>query len=238
MIGARVCALVATLTLLGAAVPRAAAAPGAAQREARRHFDDGEAQYKAGHYAEALASYQAGYAAQPLPGFLVNIAQCRRRLGDLKGARASYREFVLVAPDSRLVPEVEELIKQLDDLIAELAKGGAGDPAPQAAGVDPHATDPAAPPPAPPPPAASPPALAVAPPPLPAETPLVAAPAAASTETPAAPEAPPAKRSHARWWIVGGVALAAVAGGVATAFALSSPSTTTIRAGTLGTLSR
>ncbi|HEY4395077.1 MAG TPA: tetratricopeptide repeat protein [Polyangia bacterium] len=219
----RICALAAALALTGAAVPLAAAPPSPAQREARHHFDEGESLYKGGHYADALAAYQAGYDAQPLPGFLVNIAQCQRRLGDLKAARASYRKFVLMAPDSRLVPEVEELVKQLDDLIADLAKGGTGDTAPAAADVEPHATDPAAP------------ALVVAQPPPPAETPLVATPA------PAAPEAPTTtlpRRSHARWWIVGGAALAAVAGGVATAVALSSSSTTTLRAGTLGTLSR
>ena len=33
----------------------------------------------------------------------LRCAQCQRRLGDLKTARATYREFVLVAPDSRLV---------------------------------------------------------------------------------------------------------------------------------------
>jgi tetratricopeptide (TPR) repeat protein len=220
MSGARVGVLAAVLVLSVAVVPLAAAAPNAAQREARRRFDEGETQYRAGHYADALSSYQAGYAAAPLPGFLVNIAQCQRRLGDLKAARATYREFVVVAPDSRLVPEVEELIKQLDDLIADLAAGGSGDSARQAGEVDPHATDPSAPP------------LSLAPAPPAAETPLVAAPAAE------APSAPPPRRSHARWWIVGGVALAAVAGGVATAVALSSSSPTTVRAGTLGTLSR
>jgi hypothetical protein len=214
------------VALASASLPRAAvAAPSAAVREARRHFDEGEAQYRAGHYAAALADYQAGYAAEPLPGFLINIAQCQRRLGDLKTARATYREFVLVAPDSRLVPEVEELIKQLDDLIADLASGGAGEAAGQVPEVDPHATDPATPP----PPAAP---LPPAPPPVAEATPLVAAPA------PAEPDAPPPRHSHARWWIVGGVALAAVAGGVATVFALTSSSPTTIRAGTLGTLSR
>jgi len=220
MTGARAGALALALTLTIAVVPSAAAAPSAAQRDARHHFDEGEALYRAGHYAEALAAYQAGYAAQPLPGFLVNIAQCQRRLGDLKAARATYREFVLVAPDSRLVPEVEELIKQLDDLIADLASGGAAAPAREDDDVDPHASDPSAP------------TLSVAPSPPATETPLVAAP------VPVAREAPPPARSHARWWILGGAALAAVAGGVATAVILSSPSTTTVRAGTLGTLSR
>ena len=229
MTGARRAALSAVVALalvvsaLGA--PAALAAPNAAEREARRHFDEAELSYRAGHYAEALAKYQAGYAAVPLPGFLVNIAQCQRRLGDLKTARATYREFVLVAPDSRLVPEVETLIKQLDTLIADLALGRLGR---DAAGRGrrrrrrrarhrprrrrlcrwrPRA-------------------------PAPTETPaLVAAPVPLATEA-------PRPRSHARWWLWGGIAVAAVAGGVATGIALSSPGTTTIRAGSLGTLSR
>ncbi|HLK89069.1 MAG TPA: hypothetical protein VKZ18_04190 [Polyangia bacterium] len=202
---------------------RARAAPSAADREARHDFDEGETLYRAGHYAEALAKYQAGYAAVPLPGFLVNIAQCQRRLGDLKTARATYHEFVVVAPDSRLVPEVQALIKELDGLIADLAAGGSSGAVAKAEADDDevHATDPAAPPPA----------LAPTAPPVVAAS-LVAAPAANDAD------APPPRRSHARWWIWGGIAVAAVAGGVATAVALSSPGTNTVRAGSLGTLSR
>jgi tetratricopeptide (TPR) repeat protein len=206
----------------------ALAAPNASEREARRHFSEAELSYRAGHYADALAKYQAGYAATPLPGFLVNIAQCQRRLGDLKAARATYREFVLVAPDSRLVPEVQTLIKELDTLIADLAAGGPAETAATAGNdsADVHATDPSAPP------------LSLAPV-APAEPPavVVATPALVATPTAVATERPPA-RSHARWWIWGGIAAAALAGGVVTGIALSSPGTTTIRAGTLGTLSR
>jgi hypothetical protein len=225
MMGARRTAIVLTVVAaLGWPAGQAGAAPSAAEREARHDFDEGEALYRAAHYAEALAKYQAGYAAVPLPGFLVNIAQCQRRLGDLKTARATYHEFVLVAPDSRLVPEVQALIKELDGLIADLAAGGSEQAAAQAqvGEDDVHATDPAAPPP---------PALAPAAPPLVA-APLVAVPAADLAD------APPPRRSHARWWIWGGIAVAAVAGGVATALALSSPGTNTVRAGSLGTLSR
>jgi tetratricopeptide (TPR) repeat protein len=207
------------VTSLGATA--ALAAPNAAEREARRHFAEAELSYRAGHYADALAEYQAGYAATPLPGFLVNIAQCQRRLGDLKTARATYREFVLVAPDSRLVPEVQTLIKELDTLIADLAAGRSGETAgavgTDGAGV--HATDPSAP------------ALSLTPAALAAAPALVAAPVSASSET-------PRPRSRARWWVWGGIAVAAVAGGVVTGIALSSPGTSTIRAGTLGTLSR
>ena len=228
MTGARaatsaVVVLALVVTSIGA--PAARAAPNAAEREARRDFDEAELSYRAGRYAEALVKYQAGYAAMPLPGFLVNIAQCQRRLGDLKTARATYREFVLVAPDSRLVPEVETLIKQLDTLIADLAAGGSGETALEVGGggADVHATDPSAPP------------LSLAP----------AAPTEGSNEAPALVASPgsgppegPGPRSHTRWWLWGGLALAAVVGGVATGIALSSPGTTTIRAGSLGTLSR
>jgi hypothetical protein len=81
---------------------------------ARQHFQLGEIHYAASEFAAALGEYQAGYDAVPLPGFLVNIAQCQRRMGDLRRARISYQKFVLVAPDSPLVPEVRGLIRELD----------------------------------------------------------------------------------------------------------------------------
>lgn len=219
MIGARVAAVVVIVALCAAAGP-APGAPATSGREARRRFDEAEVAYKAGRYADALQKYQAGYAAMPLPGFLVNIAQCQRRLGDLKTARATYRAFVLVAPDSRLVPEVEALIRQLDAVIADLAAGGKGEAAAQVgAGGDVHTTE-----------------LGTSPdlspvPPEPAASPLVGTPAGAAPAATARP-------SDARWWIWGGIAAAAVAGGIAAGLALSSPESTTIHAGSLGTLRR
>ena len=97
----------------------------AAEREARRAFAAAEAHFKAGMFASALAEYQAGYAPSPLPGFQINIAQCQRRLGDLTKARATYQKFVVVAPDSPLVPEVKSIITELDKLIADLDEGEA-----------------------------------------------------------------------------------------------------------------
>ncbi|HVZ86493.1 MAG TPA: tetratricopeptide repeat protein, partial [Polyangia bacterium] len=220
----RVAALAALVLLTAAGGHPAVAAMSAAEREARHRFDEAEVQYRAGHYADALVKYQAGYAAMPLPGFLINIAQCQRRLGDLKTARATYREFVLVAPDSHLVPEVQALIRQLDSLIADLTAGGAGASAAQIGdGADVHATDPDAPPDARPD-APGAPSLA-APDPNPQPVLVGSAP-------------PPPHRARARWWIWGSVAAAAIAGGVVTGLALSSSNTTTVHAGSLGTLSR
>ena len=100
----------------------AAAAPSETQRKARAHFQAGEERFKAGAFADALAAYQAGYDVLPLPGFLINVAQCQRRLGDLKTARATYQKFVLVAPDSPLVPQVKSMIAEIDGLLTDLDK--------------------------------------------------------------------------------------------------------------------
>jgi tetratricopeptide (TPR) repeat protein len=199
--------------LLIAASPAARAATPAAEREARHAFAAGEGYFRAGQYASALAEYQAGYAASPLPGFLINIAQCQRRLGDLPKARATYQKFLLVAPDSPLVPEVRSLIAELDKLIADLGEG-------EAAAEDSSESPPPKPDLAPPPPEEA--------PAMPAPAVIVAAPAPA-----------PATRSssHGRWWLWGAIG-AAVVGGTVAAFALSSAPSTTVHDGSLGTLRR
>ena len=107
--------------------PARAASP-EAEKEARAHFQAGEARFKEGAFDEALAEYQKGYDAKPLPGFLVNIAQCQRRLGDLKKARATYQKFVLVAPDSPLVPQVRSMIAEIDGLLEKEQEKSAAEP--------------------------------------------------------------------------------------------------------------
>ncbi len=107
--------------LLSFAAPVHGAPSDAAARESRRHFQAAETHFKAGAFDAALAEYQAGYDAKPLPGFLINIAQCQRRLGDLKAARATYQKFVMVAPDSPLVPQAKAMVAELDKLLADLS---------------------------------------------------------------------------------------------------------------------
>lgn len=211
---------------------RAAPSP-EAEREARRAFQTAEADFKAGRFADALASYQSGYAQAPLPGFLINIAQCYRRLGELPKAKATYQKFVMVAPDSPHVPEVRNLIAELDKLIADLEEekrhdGAAVATAPAALSV-----------------AATPttgsdatgtgsresaPSLTPSPPPMPASSLLAPGPPKSSVDNGAA-------SSHTRWWLWGLVGAAVVAGGTAAAFALA-PSTTTVHDGSLGALRR
>jgi len=217
----RIAAIVTAGLAVSLVSVRAAAAPSEKERDARAHFQAGEARFKAGAFDEALAEYQAGYDAKPLPGFLVNIAQCQRRLGDLKAARVSYQKFVLVAPDSPLVPQVRSMIAEIDNL---LANGEGSKPADQATTQEEKPEKPERPEPA----AAPAPKLEAEP-----AAPVLIATAPA---TAAAPE-PDAPQSSRRWWLWGAIG-AVVVGGAVTAIALTTGGTTTIHDGSIGTLRR
>jgi hypothetical protein len=194
----------------------ALAGPAESERSARRAFQEGESHFKAGRFAPALERYQAGYDELPLPGFLINIAQCHRRLGELAKARATYQKFVMVAPDSPHVSEVQALIAELDKLIADLdgPKEGA---TPRTDSTSSASSGPAV--------------LALAAPFSPdGKTSILSSPGTPPTEVDR-----PVRR---HWWMWTLVA-AAVAGAGATAAVLAlSPSSETIRDGTLATLRR
>jgi tetratricopeptide (TPR) repeat protein len=191
-----------------------AAAPEAEQR-ARHSFERAEASFKAGLFAEALAGYQEGYDHLPLPGFLINMAQCHRRLGNLEQARATYRKFIMVAPDSPYVPEVKSLVAELDSLVSGEAADAAQ--ANQAAAGDGR--------------------RALGPAPVVAAV-LAAEPATTPNAlvTPADLAEPP--RARTRWWLWGTVGVAVAAGAAATFYLLTPPGTTTVHEGSLGTLRR
>src|SRR5262252_10430030 len=196
----RIAAIVTAGLLASLAAAHAAAAPSEKEREARAHFQAGEARFKAGDFEQALTEYQAGYDAKPLPGFLVNIAQCQRRLGDLKTARATYQKFVLVAPDSPLVPQVKSMMAEIDGLLASTDKSKPAPPPEEDAKPEPEvAALPAAKEPETPAPALVKPERA--------------------TEDEPAPATEPEKKSH-RWWLWGALG-AVVVGGAVTAFVLT-----------------
>lgn len=192
------------------------AATAEAEQRARRSFERAEASFKAGLFAEALAGYQEGYDHLPLPGFLINIAQCHRRLGNLQQARATYRKFIMVAPDSPYVPEVKSLVAELDSLVDNTDQAAAADAATPTAGEGPRPGEPL-------PPAAA--AVAAA---------GVTAPNALVTPS-VAPE--PAK-AGTRWWLWGTLGVAVASGAAATIYLLTGPGTTTVHEGSLGTLRR
>ena len=204
--------LALALALLAIGAPARAttpAAPSEAEVQSRQSFQAAEEHFKAGRFTEALAAYQAGYDRVPLPGFLINIAQCYRRLGDLTRARASYRKFILVAPDSPFVPQVKTLIEELDQLAIDL------DGAPKPAGTAPA------------------PALQA----RDSET-SAGAPGPALVAVPAAPAASSTSSSKHRWWLWGTVGAAVAIAATTTFFVLRTPDANTVHDGTLGTLRR
>jgi tetratricopeptide (TPR) repeat protein len=183
-----------------------------AEKQARRSFERAQVHFKAGLFAKALAEYQEGYQQLPLPGFLINIAQCQRRLGHLVQARAAYRRFIFIQPDSPYVPEVKSLVAELDALI-EVSES-LGSPPPRAGESMSN--------------------VSMVPQMLDERS--AASPAAVNTlvTEPATEVTPPSRGS--RWWLWGSMGAAVLMGAVAAVLLLRTPETTTIHEGSLATL--
>jgi len=84
---------------------------------ARKYYKAGKQAYAAGEYETAAKEFSAGYLHDPKPAFLINIAQSQRKAGDLEQAAHYYREYLRKAPDSPLAPQVQGLIKEIDEEI-------------------------------------------------------------------------------------------------------------------------
>ena len=70
------------------------------QKKARQSFLDGKKKFALGHFAVALEQFSKAYELLPLPGFLFNIGQCHRFLGNCKKAIFYYSGFVRENPDT------------------------------------------------------------------------------------------------------------------------------------------
>ena len=232
-------AVAVALVLLSQASARVGAAPRANEGLARQHFQQGEDLYVREQYADALLEFEAGYAALPLPGFLINIGQCRRRLGDLGEARVSYEKFLQRAPNSPLAPTVRTLIRELLLTPPPLEVPDIVTTKVDTTKVEPAKVEPASP-------------MAVAAPRAKEASAADPPVALRATQDPIAPLAlgaplrvaadPPlsgrsrSARSMRLWWILGSVALTTLT--VSALVIGNSGSPTTIHDGTLGTLRR
>jgi tetratricopeptide (TPR) repeat protein len=214
---------------------RARAAGATADRQlqsvARDHHRRGESLYVAERYPEALAEFEAGYAALPLPGFLINIGQCHRRMGDLERARVAFDRFLDVAPDSPLAGQVRNLIHELvltpPPIQVRSVVAAPVAPVWATAAVMPRATAPA------PSPAA--PRLDLNPtPPLVREAITVTRVA----EIRPLRTASSRRRPNALVWLCGGAAVAALVVAALVVGASAGTATTTVHDGSLGTLRR
>jgi tetratricopeptide (TPR) repeat protein len=105
-------ALVLALAALFAAAP--AGADDADTRAAKKHFQKGQKLFDLGRFDDALVEYEAAYQRKPLPGFLYNIAQCHRNLGNLKQAIFGFRNYLRQVPAAANRDAVLELIDELE----------------------------------------------------------------------------------------------------------------------------
>jgi hypothetical protein len=131
VLAAVLAACVALMPVLPAAAAPARATAGATRAntaEAKRRFQAGERLFKNGRYAEAAREYDHGYQLARLPGFLINIAHCHVRLGQLSDARILYEMYLEQAPRSARRVEVERAIASID---ARLAAEKAAKPVPE-----------------------------------------------------------------------------------------------------------
>jgi tetratricopeptide (TPR) repeat protein len=86
-----------------------------AMRAAKRHYDRGEKLFALGKFDEALDEYQKAFDAKPLPGFLFNIGQCYRNLGDYDQAIFSFKKYLKLDPNAPNKEKVDKLIEDLED---------------------------------------------------------------------------------------------------------------------------
>jgi tetratricopeptide (TPR) repeat protein len=109
--------LAVCLLLLAFARPAHAEDP--SERAAKRHYDRGQKLYNLQKFEQALDQYQKAFDAKPLPGFLFNIAQCQRNLGDYDAAIFSFKRYLKLDPETEKREQVEELIEDLEEKKAE-----------------------------------------------------------------------------------------------------------------------
>jgi hypothetical protein len=124
-------------------------------QKARDLFTQGNTYFDLGQFDKAIDAWQNGYQLKNDPGFLYNIAQAYRTMGDAQKAIFFYKRYLSNSPKARNRSEVEQKIEALQKQLSvqEQAKGL---PPPGPFGPDNPGANGAAPATEPPPPAANP----------------------------------------------------------------------------------
>jgi tetratricopeptide (TPR) repeat protein len=89
---------------------------------ARKLFADAQTAYDLQEFSKALNLYSEAYRVKALPGFLFNMAQCQKQLGDLKSAAFFFGRFIDNSrPDAPNVELARDLLKDLNAKLDEQA---------------------------------------------------------------------------------------------------------------------
>ena len=189
--------------LLAPGAARAAECPESSPEDAQERrklakewFSTAEAAENSGNDTEATRAYACSYKMVAHPFTAFNLARVSERSGDTELALKMFKAYLALKPDAKDKEDVRAKIKVIEDKIAADKAGGTtegGTGTTEATTTEPPAaTEPA------------PDVLNPPPEPKPAEV----------VRTPPEPE--PEKPSHVTEWVVGGVAAAALVGGVIT----------------------
>jgi tetratricopeptide (TPR) repeat protein len=88
--------------------------------KAKALFKEGETAYNLGQFDVALGKYTEAYKLKPLPGFLFNIAQCHRQLGQYERAAFFFGRFIdTSAPKAPNVDVAKGLLDEMKQKQAE-----------------------------------------------------------------------------------------------------------------------
>ena len=187
--------ILATLALLAATPSLAQSDQG---EQVRALYAEAQTEYDLGHFRKALEVFEATYKKKALPGLLFNIAQCHRKLGELKEAADTYRSFLIKADaQSREAARAKELLAEVEDAIRREQDAQAAPP---------HGTAPLL----------APPVQQAAPARAAADwefAPAPKAPAAAPVQAVMPAPEPLPSRSHKLSYVLGGLGAAALVGG-------------------------
>ena len=89
---------------------------------AKRLFHAAERSFAERNFAKAMETYNRAYRAKALPGFLFNIGQCHRALGNYREAIRYFRTYLRQAPNGRHREHAEELIELCTKRLSELPR--------------------------------------------------------------------------------------------------------------------
>jgi tetratricopeptide (TPR) repeat protein len=159
------------------------------RRLAKEWFATAESAENAGNDAEATRAYACSYKMVAHPFTAYNLGRVAERSGDSELALKMYKAYLTLKPDAQDREEVKDKVKALEE---KLAVGPAAPAEPPQAAEGTAETPP-------------PPQEELAPPPEPKPPVVHARP----------PEPEPEPRSHVVEWVVGGVSVAALVGGLA-----------------------
>lgn len=94
--------------------------PSAEETQARAKLAEAQQAYDLGQFREALGHYSEAYRLMPLPGFLFNIAQCQRQLGNHERAAFFYQRYLDLLPSAPNAEAARALLAESRRRVAEL----------------------------------------------------------------------------------------------------------------------